>query len=136
MADLYRKSSLEKLSSPEQLDRMIKISSPMSWLALIAVFLVILATVIWSIVGTLPTTETVSGMIVDPHHVNSVYADMSGTLEKYCVDTGKNVKSGEKIATKTDNPSTLPFTKLSYACTTPHVMSGINTGRIILARTI
>ena len=41
MADLYRKSSLDKLSNPEQLDRMIKISSPLSWLALIAVLLVI-----------------------------------------------------------------------------------------------
>ena len=41
MADLYRKSSLDKLSNPEQLDRMIKISSPLSWLALIAVLLVL-----------------------------------------------------------------------------------------------
>ena len=48
MADLYRKSSLEKLSNPEQLDRMIRISSPMSWLALAAVLLVIVAAAIWA----------------------------------------------------------------------------------------
>lgn len=98
MADLYRKSSLDKLSNPEQLDRMIKISSPLSWLALIAVLLVIAATVVWSIIGTLPTTETVSGMIVDANSVNAVYSESAGTLEKYCVDVGKEVKNGDKIA--------------------------------------
>lgn len=98
MADLYRKSSLDKLSNPEQLDRMIKISSPLSWLALVAVLLVIAATVVWSIIGTLPTTETVSGMIVDSNSVNAVYSESAGTLEKYCVEVGKDVKDGDKIA--------------------------------------
>lgn len=105
MADLYRKSSLDKLSNPEQLDRMIKISSPLSWLALIAILLVIVATVVWSIIGTLPTTESVSGMVVDSNSVNAVYSETAGILEKYCVDIGKEVKSGDKIAEvkKTDN---------------------------------
>lgn len=98
MADLYRKSSLDKLSNPEQLDRMIKISSPLSWLALIAVLLVIAVTVVWSIIGTLPTTETVSGMIVDANSVNAVYSESAGTLEKYCVDVGEEIKNGDKIA--------------------------------------
>ena len=98
MSDLYRKSSLEKLSNPEQLDRMIKISSPLSWLALIAVFLVIVAMVVWSIFGVLPTTETVSGMIVGSNSVNAVYSESIGTLEKYCVDVGGKVITGDKIA--------------------------------------
>lgn len=98
MAELYRKSSLDKLSNPEQLDRRIKISSPLSWLALIAVLLIIVATVVWSIFGTLPTTETVSGMIVSTSNVNAVYSENTGTLEKYCKEIGNSVKNGEKIA--------------------------------------
>ena len=35
MAELYRKSALERISSPDQLDTMLKISSPISWLALV-----------------------------------------------------------------------------------------------------
>lgn len=98
MADLYRKSSLDKLSNPEQLDRMIKISSPLSWLALLAVLLIIVATVVWSIVGTLPTTETVTGMIVDASNVNAVYSDTAGVLETYSKQVGTDVKKGDKIA--------------------------------------
>ena len=33
MSDLYRKTALDKLSSPEQLDKMIRIASPMFWIA-------------------------------------------------------------------------------------------------------
>jgi len=98
MADLYRKSALDKLSNPEQLDRMIKVSSPLSWLALVAVLLVIAVTVVWSIFGTLPTTETVSGMIVDSNSVNSIYSENAGTLEKYAKEVGNEVKKGDKIA--------------------------------------
>ena len=98
MADLYRKSSLEKLSNPEQLDRMIKISSPLSWLALIAVLVIIAVTVVWSVIGTLPTTETVSGIIVDSYSVNAVYSESSGVLEKYCVEVGTEVKKDDIIA--------------------------------------
>ncbi len=33
---LFRETSLEKLSSPEQLDALIKVTSPRAWLALAA----------------------------------------------------------------------------------------------------
>lgn len=116
MADLYRKSSLDKLSNPEQLDRMIKISSPLSWLALIAILLVIAATVVWSIIGTLPTTETVSGMIVDSNSVNAVYSESAGTLEKYCVDVGKEIKNGDKIAEVKQTDGTVKTIKADRDC--------------------
>jgi hypothetical protein len=67
-------------------------------LALIAVLLVIVATVVWSIIGTLPTTETVSGMIVDSGSVSAVYSDATGTISKYSVNVGAEVNVGDKIA--------------------------------------
>ena len=98
MSDLYRKSSIEKLSNPEQLDRMIKISSPLSWLALIAVLFMIAATIVWSIFGTLPTTETVNGVIVSPDSVCAIYSDAAGTVEKYYKNIGDAININDKIA--------------------------------------
>ena len=54
MADLFRKTSLEKLSSPEQLDKMIVITPPSFWMALSGAGLVIVVALIWSILGRLP----------------------------------------------------------------------------------
>lgn len=98
MADLFRKSSLDKLSNPEQLDRAITISTPMSWLALLGVFVIIAATVVWSIFGTLPTTTTVNGMIVSPTSVSAVYSECSGTVEEVLVKTGDTVKKDTEVA--------------------------------------
>ena len=52
MAQVYRKSALEKLSSPDQIDKALTIVSPMSWLAIAAATAVVVVTIIWSIVGT------------------------------------------------------------------------------------
>lgn len=51
MAELYRKSSLERISSPDQLDTMLKISSPMSWLALAGATLIVVVTLVWAFIG-------------------------------------------------------------------------------------
>ena len=98
MADLYRKSSIEKLSNPEQLDRAITISSPMSWLALVGVLLIITATVVWSVVGTLPTTLTVSGVVVPPQGVCAAYADCVGVVSSVDKHPGDSLSPGEQIA--------------------------------------
>lgn len=98
MADLYRKSSLEKLSNPDQLDRAITISSPMSWVALLGVVLIIVATLIWSIFGTLPTTATVNGIIVSPENTGAIYCDYAGTITKVIKKAGDTVKAGDEIA--------------------------------------
>lgn len=98
MADLYRKSSLERLSNPDQLDRAITISSPMSWFALLGVVIIIVATVIWSVFGTLPTTTTVNGIIVNPENAGAIYCDYAGTITKVTKKTGDTVKVGDEIA--------------------------------------
>ena len=63
MADIYRKAALERLSSPEQLDKIMTVSRPVSWLALLGVTIVITAAVLWSVFGTLPTTISVQGLV-------------------------------------------------------------------------
>ena len=60
MADIYRKSALERLSNPEQLDKAIVVTSPMTWLALGAAAVIAVGLLIWSFVGSLQ--QTVSGV--------------------------------------------------------------------------
>lgn len=97
MADFFRKSSIEKLSNPEQLDRSIKISSPMSWLALIGVFLVIIATLIWSIVGVLPTTQSTYGILVNSESSSAFYSNKSGSVTNIYKKPGDKVSKGDDI---------------------------------------
>lgn len=97
MADLYRKSSIEKLSNPEQLDKAITVTRPMSWIALMGVTLIIVATIIWSVLGTLPTTQTVSGAVVSNDSISAYYSDYSGTVTEVCVVAGDEVEKDDVL---------------------------------------
>ncbi len=77
MANLYRKSSLEKISNPEQLDRAITVSSPMSWLALAGVALIFAAVIIWGFLGTIPETVQTDGIVVSYENAKSIFSDQS-----------------------------------------------------------
>lgn len=97
MAQLYRKAALERISSPEQLDKALVISSPLSWLALAAITLMIAAAVIWSVLGTIPVTVTVQGMIVPAVSTNAVYADSPGTVTALLVRPGDAITPGKPV---------------------------------------
>lgn len=61
---LFRETALQNLSSPEQLDQLIKITRPRAWLVLATLGFVLVITVLWSVFGSLPSTLTGQGIIV------------------------------------------------------------------------
>ena len=95
MKEIYRKSVLEKMSSPEQLDKALKITSPLSWIALITIAALIVAAGVWSVKGTLPVTVTANAIIATPVGTNAVYSDVSGTVIEMYVGVGDVVYEGE-----------------------------------------
>lgn len=60
---LFRKSSLDSISSPEQLNDYIKVSNPSIWLVLAALFLLLTSVIVWSFAGSLPTAVRTEGMV-------------------------------------------------------------------------
>lgn len=99
MADLYRKSALEKMSNPEQLDKVLKVTSPMSWLALIGLTVVVVVTLVWSIVGTIPETITAKGIVSSVVGSNSVYTEDAGKVVSLRVREGDTVHLGDPVMT-------------------------------------
>ncbi len=53
---LFRQKSLEKVSSPEQMNDYIRVTSPGVWLVLAAVIALLAGLIIWSALGRLETT--------------------------------------------------------------------------------
>lgn len=58
---IFRKTSLDRVSSPEQLNDYIRVSNPSIWLILGAVAALLIALFVWAIWGDLPTNKRVSG---------------------------------------------------------------------------
>ncbi len=55
---LFRQKTLDKVSSPEQMNDYIRVTSPGVWLVLAAVIALLAGLVIWSALGRLETTVT------------------------------------------------------------------------------
>lgn len=98
MAKLYRKSALERMASPEQLDKTLKVTSPLSWLSLGGVTLIIVVTAIWSVVGRIPVTITTNGIIASPVNTNAVYTENAGTVDSVYVSVGDEIRPGDEVA--------------------------------------
>ena len=57
MSNLFRKKSIDRVSSPEQLNDYIRVTKPSVWLVLIAVVLLLIGMLIWSIFGSVTVTN-------------------------------------------------------------------------------
>ena len=97
MADIFRKKSLDRLSSPEQLDKMIVINSPMTWVALLGGAVIIVIAVLWGILGRVPITEEGNGILLTESVLTSVYAQTEGIVTKTYVSSGDYVEEGDVL---------------------------------------
>ena len=65
MSEVFRKKSLERVSSPEELKDYIRVTTPPVWLVLAATLVLLLGLLAWSALGTVEverpdgSTETV-----------------------------------------------------------------------------
>ncbi len=59
---VFRKESLDKVSSPEQLNDYIKVANVSVWIIIAAAIVLIAAVFVWGVAGQLDTTVNVSGV--------------------------------------------------------------------------
>lgn len=58
---VFRKKSIEKVTSPEQLNDYLKVSNPGVWTILTAIILLLVGVCVWGIFGQLNTTVNMAG---------------------------------------------------------------------------
>jgi HlyD family secretion protein len=96
---LFRPAALDRLSSPEQLDRLVTLTRPAAWLALIAICGLSAITIIWGIVGTIPTRVEGDGILIGSGgRILDAAGSASGTLAAFTVRIDDVVKRGQIVA--------------------------------------
>lgn len=61
-SQLFREKSLERVSSPEQLNDYIRVTNPSVWIALAAVVFLLIGICVWAVFGRLDTVLTVGAI--------------------------------------------------------------------------
>ncbi len=95
---IFRKVSLERLSSPEQLDQLMQVTDPRGWLALAALGGLVIAALAWGVYGTIPTVADGAGILIRKGGVSDLVAAGSGQVEEVLVRVGDVVHKGQVVA--------------------------------------
>jgi HlyD family secretion protein/Biotin-lipoyl like len=97
--DPFRKQALERLSSPEELDRLVRVSRPATWIALVGLLVVVAAVVLWATLSTITTTASGLGFVLPEGGLIAASAARSGIVQQVEVKPGQRVQAGDVVAT-------------------------------------
>ncbi|MBI5522796.1 MAG: NHLP bacteriocin system secretion protein [Desulfarculus sp.] len=86
------------ISSPEQLDQLLRVASPGGWIALAALGLILVSALVWGFLGRIPTKVDGSGMLIRQEGVMDVVALGQGQLLEVKVNSGDLVERGQVVA--------------------------------------
>ncbi len=119
---LFRKKSVDRVSSPEQLNEYIKVSNPGIWMILAAIVILLVGAIVWGVLGTLDTT--LSTVAVAENGELTVYvkeADIDS------IEEGMTVRIGDKEGKITEistTPTTVDGTFSDYALHVGNLVNG------------
>ena len=71
MANLFREKSMERVSSPEELNDYIKVTTPSVWLVLIIAVLLLVGALVWGTLGTVDL-KNAQGNVESDHPISFV----------------------------------------------------------------
>lgn len=95
---IFRKVALERLSSPDQLDLLMRVISPIGWIALIPLLIIIIMIVLWGWFGSVPTKVGGRCILINPVGLANVTAFSPGRVTKVLVHVGDLIKAGQEVA--------------------------------------
>lgn len=112
---IFRQVALNRLSSPEELDCLLQVTSAKGWIALCGVGVLLSTLVAWSLLGRLPTKLLGQQCIlVKSGGVNLLTTAASGRLSDLAVEVGDTVTRGQIIG-RLELPDLLPKIEASEA---------------------
>lgn len=121
---IFRKVSLDRLSSPEQLDLLMQVTSPRSWLAFLALAMLVATAVYWAIFGQIPLQQMTTAALIPTGGIKNLVVAENGQLYAWHVAAGESVTANQIVA------EVLPLGK-----STPVPVRSLHNGRILQLNT-
>lgn len=98
MAELFRKTALDSMSTPEQLDKQVKIMRPSVWVIFIALVTALVTFIIWSFTYHITNGVNLSGVVFTNNNIISNTAERNCIVTDVLVNEGDYVEIGDVIA--------------------------------------
>ena len=96
---LFRKAALDKLASPERLDVLMQVTSPMGWLALLTIAGILIGVIVWSILGEIPERLTGQGVLLRGGANSEIRSSGAGSIVTLEIQPNQVVSAGQVVGT-------------------------------------
>lgn len=95
----FRASALDRASSLEQFDHLVVITRPSDWILTAVICLVLVAAILWGVLGRIPTRVTGDGILIsNGDRVVDAVSAAAGRLASVSVVVGDHVVPGQPVA--------------------------------------
>jgi len=94
---LFRKKSLERLSSPERLDQLLVVVDRKSWIPLLTIGILIASLLTWAVFGRIPVNVEGRGILIRPRRVVEFQSPGPGRVVGLQVEVGERVRKGQVL---------------------------------------
>ncbi len=95
---LFRPAALRRAQSPEQLDLLLAVTDPLSWLALVGIGAVVTVAVLWSLLGQVPVKVVASGLLLPKGGLALVASPRGGVVTAVQTAPGQALAPGDPVA--------------------------------------
>lgn len=95
---LFREASMDRLSSPEQLDELIRVTSTKAWFALAAIGCIFVSVLVWGFLGSIPTKIDGQGILISNGGIFTIKHHSTGQVVDMRFKPGDIVKKGDVVA--------------------------------------
>ena len=96
---LFQQKALNKLQSPDELDKLYSVTDPKGWVGLATVLFLILSGIVWAIFGVMADKISGTGLMVDAAGMANIATSTSGRLLTLKPKIGDSVQKGQVVAT-------------------------------------
>ena len=95
---LFRDEAVDKMLSPDELDRLMRVVDPRGWLALVGLLALVVPAALWALLGTIPDERSADdGILLHRDALHAVVSQTSGLVTDVEVETGDTVTAGQVL---------------------------------------
>jgi len=98
MSGLFRQAALDKISNPDQLDRVLSVVRPLHGVGIFIAAALVVGGFLWSILSTAPVSVKGQGILLSADGVAVVSSLSEGSIERILVESGATVAAGQTVA--------------------------------------
>ena len=96
--ELFQQKALDRLQSPDELDKLYSVTNPVGWVGLLTVMFLIVSGIVWAFFGVMADKVSGTGLMVDTAGLVNIAPSTSGRVLELRPKIGDSLQKNQVVA--------------------------------------